>query len=185
MVKKRLLQGSSLSRATTLTPDHSTALPDLCLMTTYSQYSEGFYRHNHSCVMGSSLSPVVANFYSTLWHYSQPGSSALSNPARLTPVWWGLQSLNSVPSWHHVIASSSYLFICTKLSCTCTVFCCTVIVMCSVLECFERRLQMKCIIIIITIINFDMEEDERRALITFTESVLSHWFKHVNDTWVK
>ena len=52
-------------------------------------------------------------------------------------------------SRHHVIASSYLSLIFLALNCP--VFCCTV-VMCGVLECFERRLQIKCIIIIIIII---------------------------------
>ena len=33
--------------------------------------------------------------------------------------------------------------------------------------------------------NLYVEEVESRALITFTESAPSHWFRYVDDTWVK
>ena len=68
----------------------------------------------------------------------------LTQPGWL-PVWWGLRSLNSVPSWHHVIASSYFTFF-FFFALNCPVFCCTVFAMCGVIECFERCLQIKCII---------------------------------------
>ena len=44
MVKKCLLQDSTLSSRTNFTLGHIGVLLDICLMTIYFQYSEGFYR---------------------------------------------------------------------------------------------------------------------------------------------
>ena len=43
--------------------DHICATFDLCLTTTYYQYSEGFYRQKHGCAMGSPVSTIVAKLY--------------------------------------------------------------------------------------------------------------------------
>ena len=61
MVKKRLLEDSTLSSRTKFTADPFCTLVDFCLMTTYFQYSEGFHRQKHGCAMGSSVSPLVAS----------------------------------------------------------------------------------------------------------------------------
>ena len=93
IVKECLLQESAWSSSSNFTLDHICALPDLCLVTTYFKYSEGFYSLKHGSAMGSPVSPIVANLYT--------------------------------------------------------------------------------------------EEVERKALITFTGTAPSHWFRYVDNTWVK
>ena len=53
-------QDSTLSSRTNFTPEHICALIDLCLTTTYFQYSEGFCKQKHGWTMGS---PNAANLY--------------------------------------------------------------------------------------------------------------------------
>ena len=57
--RNRCYRTAHLSSRTNCTPDHICALSDLCLMTTYFQHSQGFYRQKHSCLMGSPVSPAV------------------------------------------------------------------------------------------------------------------------------
>ena len=63
VVRKRLLQDSTLEGRTKLSTDHICSLLDLCLSTTYFQFRDHHYRQKHGCAMGSPVSPIVANLY--------------------------------------------------------------------------------------------------------------------------
>ncbi|XP_054645213.1 uncharacterized protein LOC129188546 [Dunckerocampus dactyliophorus] len=63
VVRKRLLEDSTLHRRTKLSADHICQLLEICLNTTYFQFRGKFYRQIHGCAMGSPVSPIVANLY--------------------------------------------------------------------------------------------------------------------------
>ena len=69
---------------------------------TYSEWHT-LYQTNHI----TALLPILIPLYCTI--LTPEAQPCLTRPGWL-PVWWGLRSMNSVPSsWHNVIASS-YLF---------------------------------------------------------------------------
>ena len=63
MVKKRLLEDTSLSSRNNFNHDHICAFLDLSLVTTYFQYSEVFYRQKRGYARWSLVLPMVANLY--------------------------------------------------------------------------------------------------------------------------
>ena len=76
--------GQHLSSRSNFTPDHICALLDLCLTTTYFQYSEGFYRQKHGCAMGSPVSPKVTNLYMEVAYLHRNCSKQLNNTVEIT-----------------------------------------------------------------------------------------------------
>ena len=63
IIDRRLREDNTLSDRTTLDPPTITTLTELCLRTTYFQYSDKFFEQKDGAAMGSPLSPVVANIF--------------------------------------------------------------------------------------------------------------------------
>ena len=63
MMTNGLVQDETLLTGTNFTPDHICVLLDLCLMTTYFQSSEGYYRQKHSWALDSPVFTWASNLY--------------------------------------------------------------------------------------------------------------------------
>ena len=61
VVKECLEKDTTLSERTNLSVSQIVELVDICLKTKYFSYQEKFYKHQHGCVMGSPVSPVVVS----------------------------------------------------------------------------------------------------------------------------
>ena len=63
VVQRRLEEDETLMERTELSPTHVTHLLELCLRTTYFKFQGSYYEQRDGAVMGSPVSPVVANIY--------------------------------------------------------------------------------------------------------------------------
>ncbi len=63
LVKERFRQDHTFGERTPLSPEEIGSLLELYLNTTYFKYKDEFYRQKHGCVMGSPVSPIVADLY--------------------------------------------------------------------------------------------------------------------------
>ncbi|XP_053335750.1 uncharacterized protein LOC128508432 [Clarias gariepinus] len=82
-VRSRLSHDPMLRERTQLNPDQVSTLLELCLNTTYFKYKDVFYRQEHSCAMGSPVSPIVANLY-----MEEVESKALEAYSGTRPTHW-------------------------------------------------------------------------------------------------
>ena len=63
VIQGKLMADESLGERMALSADQVTQLLDLCLRTTYFLYKGEYYQQKDGAVMGSPVSPVVANIY--------------------------------------------------------------------------------------------------------------------------
>ena len=63
MINRRLTYDGTLEDRSTLPPGQVTMLLEVCLKTTYFIYYQQFYEQAEGAVMGSPVSPVVANIF--------------------------------------------------------------------------------------------------------------------------
>ena len=137
----RALSRSAPSLWNSLPPDTSDTVSTFKSHLTYSEWITP-YQTNH-------IITLLPTLYCTLLHCSHPRSSILPKSALVDFLYGedcGVWILCWAPGTMYVIASS-YLFTCPHLHLIGSCFCCTVVVMCGILECSERRFQLKCIII--------------------------------------
>ena len=63
IIQKFLEADQTLPQRTTMTVNNITCLLDFCLTSSYFTFQEKFYEQVEGAVMGSHISPIVANLY--------------------------------------------------------------------------------------------------------------------------
>ena len=81
-IRKKLNEDTTLHLRTKLTTDEIISLLDFTLLNNYFVYSGSIYKQIHGCVMGSPVSPVVANLCMEVIE-----QSAIIASATLPKVW--------------------------------------------------------------------------------------------------
>ena len=63
VIKQHLENDKELQQRTSMSVQHIIMLLEFCLKNTYFVFQGGFYEQTEGAVMGSPLSPIIANLY--------------------------------------------------------------------------------------------------------------------------
>ena len=63
IIKKHLEEEKELQQRTSMTVNHITCLLEFCLRSTYFTFQGKYYEQLEGAVVGSPISPIVANLY--------------------------------------------------------------------------------------------------------------------------
>ena len=105
VIGRRLEEQEAEDRRTTLSVESVKRLLHLCLASTYFMWNSRFYEQKEGAAMGSPLSPVVANIYSTLrnWLWNQQSSSLPHGSVTLmTPLLSGTRERSLLDFLEHL-----------------------------------------------------------------------------------